>query len=751
MRSRLRCSVSLWVLASLVVLGANAAQAQAQAEQGSVALDPVEVSAERTDGKPAGNYVTRRSTAGTKTDAAIETTPISISVVNGKQMETQGAQTVQDALRYEVGVVSDARPGSRYDSIFMRGFGGFGGNANYVQFWDGLRLFKGLNYAMPSVDTYLLDSIDIVRGPMSTIYGQTNPGGSIDLVSKWPDPDALNEVFATVGSHGQFEGGVDLNGRLTPDGSLLYRFIAVGRRTNTEVEGSEGERVLVAPMLAWRPNVDTRIELQATYQRDPESYYSTWLPALGTLQPNPNGRFPRSFSPNDSPFSGFDRTQWSLGYRIEHDLDDTWTLRQNLRFLSLDTEFNALSVPPGGSAWAAAASCNGIAYRCLALSPSRYVESLEGLAADNQAEAKFMTGPFAHTVLLGVDVQRFDAQSRYGTGTTTYVDYLSPDWPDIATPAATTKQTTDRWQVGGYAQDQIEFGNWRALLGVQEDYVNADTATTSLTTGSRTGFTNENDAFTWRAGLLYAFERGLAPYVSYATSFDPVTGTGYGGVPFEPTTAQQFEAGIKYQPRDFAGLFTLAWFDLTQQNVLTTDTAHTSTNTSVTLCSSPACQTQVGEVHSQGLEVSGKAELLPGLNLTLAYAYTDAEVTRSNIAGVEGKVPVGVPEHSGSVWADYTWRTGWLSGFTIGGGARYVGETYGDQTNTDAMKVDGRVLFDAAMHYDFGGTPGRDDGWRLSVTATNLADKYYVSACASANQCFVGTGRTVLATLAYRW
>lgn len=751
MRSRLHSSASIPALAGLILLQAVAAKAQTASGDDSVQLDAVEVSAERTDGKRAEGYVVRRTSAGTKTDAAIETTPISISVVDSAQIEAQGSQTVQEALRYEVGVISDARPGGRYDSIFMRGFGGFGGNANYVQFWDGLRLFKGLNYAVPSIDPYLLQSIAIVRGPMSTIYGQTNPGGSIDLVSKWPDANAKNEVFTGVGTYGEVEGGVDLNGKLTPDGSLLYRFIGIGRRTNTEVDGSEGQRVLLAPMLTWQPNADTRIQFQATYQRDPESYYSTWLPALGTLQSNPNGQFPRSFSPSESSFTGFDRTQWSVGYRIEHDVNDTWTLRQNLRYLELDTEFNALSVPAGGSAWASAAACNGIAYRCLALSPSRYVEHLEGVALDNQAEAKFATGPFQHTVLFGVDLQRYDARSRYGTGSSVYVDYLSPTWPDITTPTLTTQQTTSRLQLGGYAQDQITFGNWHALIGVREDYLNADTDTTVLSSGKRTGFTNEDSAFTYRAGLLYEFENGVAPYVSYATSFDPVVGTGYGGVPFEPTTAQQFEAGVKYQPRNFPGLFTLSYFDLTQQNVLTTDTAHTSTDTSVTLCSSATCQTQIGEVNSRGIEVSGKAEVLPGLNLMLAYAYTDAEVTKSNVTGVQGKVPVGVPEHSGSAWADYTWRTGALAGLTLGGGARYVGETFGDQTNTEAMKVGGRVLFDAALHYDFGGTPGGDDGWRFSLTATNLADKYYVSACASANQCFVGTGRAVLATLAYRW
>ncbi|MBS9478946.1 TonB-dependent siderophore receptor [Ancylobacter radicis] len=737
---------------TLALLGLPAAPALAQSTPpaGTVALDPIEVEADSGEDETDG-YVARTTSAATKTDAAIETTPISISVVTSEQIEAQGSQTVQEALRYEAGVIADARPGNRYDSIIMRGFGGFGGNANYVQFWDGLKLFKGLNYAVPSIDPYLLSSINVVRGPMSSIYGQSNPGGSVDLVSKWPDPKAQNEIIAGIGSYGELELGADLNGKLTEDGSALYRIIALGRRTETDVEGSEGQRLLIAPMVSFQPSENTRVQLQATYERDPESYYSTWLPALGTLQANPNGQIPRDFSPSEDSYSGFDRTQWSLAYRIEHDLDSVWTLRQNFRFLDVETDFKALSALANANVWRAASGCGGVSYLCMGLSPSRYIETLQGVTLDNQAQADFATGEIAHTLLIGADVQYYEAESTYGTGSTVYVNYLNPTWPSISSPTLTTRQNADRTQVGAYAQDQMTYGNWHALLGIREDYLSGSTSTETLATGSTVSYDNEDTAFTYRAGLLYQFDNGLAPYVSYATSFDPVMGTGYGGVPFEPTTAEQFEVGAKYQPTTFNGLFTISYFDLTQQNVLTTDTAHTSTNTAVTLCSSSTCQTQTGEVESKGLEISGKAEILPGFNVMVSYAYTDAVVTQSNVAGVEGKAPVGVPRNAASAWADYTWSTGTLKGLTIGGGARYVGETYGDQTNTAAMIVPDRVLFDAALHYDFGGKPGGDDGWRLSVTATNLANKYYVSACASAYQCFIGTGRTVLATLAYHW
>ncbi|WP_051356318.1 TonB-dependent siderophore receptor [Azorhizobium doebereinerae] len=745
------CLSSSIIALAFLSLGApaRAETAAKPSTEGSIPLDTVDVNA---DGSPADQgFVARQARAGTKTEAPLAQTPLAVSVVTREQMDNQGAQTVQEALHYEVGVVSDARPGNRYDTVFIRGFGGFGGNANYIQYWDGLRIFKGLNYAVPGLDPYLLERIDVARGPVSSVYGQGSPGGAIDIISKWPDIAAKNEVFATIGNHGTAETGVDLNGRLNADGSLLYRFVGVGRLDGTDVDAPDSKRVVVAPMIAWQPNESTRLRVQLTYENDPSSYYSMWLPALGTLQVNPSGQIPRDFYANNPSFGGFTREQTTLAYQFEHSIDNVWTVRQNFRYIWLDTDFEALSVPASGSAWAAASACGGYSYRCLALSASRYVESVSGGALDNQAIAKFSTGPLDHKLLLGADLQRYDASSLYGTGATSYVNVQAPVWSVVASPSLNTQQDASRMQVGGYAQDQINYGDWHALLGVREDYVHSETTTTALTSRTQTSFTNDDSAFTYRAGLLYQFRNGIAPYVSYATSFDPAMGTGYGGTPFLPTTGQSFEAGVKYQPTLFNGLFTVSYFDITQQNVLTTDTQHTSTNTAVTLCSAATCQTQTGEINSRGIEVSGKAEILPKMNLTLAYAYTDAEVTKSNVSGVQGKVPVGVPQNAASAWLDYTWVNGWAKGVTLGGGARYVGETYGDQTNTAAMVVPERVLFDAAVHYDFGGTPGKGDGWRASVTATNLTDKYYVSACASANQCFVGTGRTVLGTLAYHW
>jgi iron complex outermembrane receptor protein len=118
---------------------------------------------------------------------------------------------------------------------------------------------------------------------------------------------------------------------------------------------------------------------------------------------------------------------------------------------------------------------------------------------------------------------------------------------------------------------------------------------------------------------------------------------------------------------------------------------------------------------------------------------------------IQGKKPVGAPADTASVWADYTIQTGALTGFGFGGGVRYIGSSYGDNINSAAMVVPAYTLGDAQVHYDLAGLSPQLKGWKLAVNMTNIFDKTYVSACASATQCFYGNGRSTLGTIRYQW
>lgn len=752
---------------SLLLLGgalASISGTSAQAAPGTrtgataeeVTLDALSVEGSGSPGGgPSVGYAPAVTATGTKTATPIGRTPQSITVVPRAQIEAQASLTVSQALRYEPGLAAETRGGNRSDSVFIRGFGGFGGNASYVQFLDNLRLPKGVNYAIPSIEPYLLERIDVLHGPASVLYGQSNPGGLVNLVGKRPLAVPYNEVITRIGNYGHVEGGFDLSGPVDPEGHLLYRLIGLGRDTDTAVRDSSNQRMMIAPMLTWRPDAATTLSVQGLYQRDPNSFHSNWMPALGTLLRNPNGQIPYTFQSGNPLYNSFSRDQAAFSYQFEHMFDDTLAVRQNFRYFHLDTDFKAFSVPAGGSPYAAASLCSGRTYLCLARTPQRYVESLDAIALDNEAEAHFWTGPLKHTVLTGLGYLWTGPTAKYGTGTTSYVNYLTAAYGAFAVPGLTTEQRQNNSQLGLYGEDQIQWGNWNLQAGIRHDWARNWARTTTLSTGRSTVAETDSEATTWRVGLLYRFENGLAPFADYATSFEPQAGTGYGGTPFQPTTGEQYEVGIKYQPPGVDALLQVAAFDLTQYNVLTTDTAHTSTNTAVTGCSAPVCQVQTGAINSKGVEFSAKASPLPGLALIASYGYAGVRVTRSSVVtdgvSVQGKRPVGVPDQTIAGWGDYTFQSGELRGFGFGGGLRYIGASFGDAVNSAAYKVPGYLLLDAQVHYDFGAVNPALRGLTAAVNATNLFDKQYVSACASANQCFYGTSRTILATVSYRW
>ncbi|MGY3621452.1 iron complex outermembrane receptor protein [Bradyrhizobium sp. USDA 10063] len=715
---------------------------------------PTSDAARETARGPVRGVVAHRTGTGSKTDSSLLEIPQSVTVVTQHQIETQGARTVAEALRYEPGVVSESRVGDRFDNVFIRGFGGFGGNANYLHFWDGLRLPRGVSYAMPSIDPYLLERVEILRGPASVLYGQNNLGGMVNLISKSPTPASQGEVMTRFGDHNRIEGGFDISGPLTQDGRLLYRLIGLARKADTDVNYTTTERELIAPMITWRPTLDTTFTIRALHDRDPSSYQPNWLPALGTLQRNPNGQIPRDFFSGHPNYNGYDRTQDSIGYEFEHHFDETWTVRQNFRYMSLSSDFKALSV----TGFAAGSTCGAgaITNLCLVRQSTHYIEDLKAAAIDNQAEAKFATGWLQHTVLMGVDYQASSASATFGNGTSPNINYLNPNYGMIAAPALTSQTQQDREQTGLYLQDQMRLGKLAMVLGVRNDWANATSDTKTIATGAYTNRSHPSDsATTWRAGATYLFDNGLAPYASYSTSFEPTIGTDYTGAAFVPTTGEQYEVGVKYQPIGFNGLFMVSLFDTTQNNVLTLDTTHLYTAYPACTQSGPNCQIQQGQVRSKGVEFSAKLTPLPGLDVIAAYSHTDIEITKSTqvVSGipVEGKVPVGAPANTASLWVDYTIQGGALAGFGFGGGIRYVGESFGDNINSMAMIVPAYTLADAMVHYDLYGLSPQLKGWKLAVNMTNVFDKTYVSACASATQCFYGNGRSTMGTIRYQW
>ena len=717
------------LLASVLPGLAGAAQAQTALAPVDTALElptvSVQDTAERANG-PVQGFAAQRSATGTKTDSAIESTPAAITVVPRTQIELQDARSLNEALRYTSGINTSTRGvsgGGRYDQFSLRGFGGVGSPG--TNFLDGMRL-QGAGYSTPQLDTYSLERIEILKGPASILYGQANPAGLINQVRKLPTETGFHEVGIEGGSFGTVQGTADLSGRLNESGSLLGRITGLVRQTDGQVtqKGGEERRVLVQPSVTYKPDDKTTITLQALYQRDPLGGYYGAVPAVGSALYNPLGRTARDFYDGEPGHEKYDRTQTSVGYQAEHRFSDSFTVRQNFRYYRVNSDY--ASVYSSGLRPDNRTVLRGVADS---------VGHATTFTVDNQAVLRVDTGPVRHTLLAGLDYIRSDGDFVYRINSTAgpNLDLFRPVYGQaVRIPAISTStyQTLD--QLGFYFQDQLQVGKLTVLLGGRNDWAGQDT-NNRLT---RVQVGTHDQAFTGRAGIIYNFDNGIAPYYSYSESFQPTSGTDRTGSPFKPTSGTSHEVGIKYAPPGWNSIFTIDYFDTRQSNVLTTDPV------------APTFSIQTGEIRSRGVEAEAHASPMPGLNVVTAFTYLDAKYVNDN-SGLQGKVLYAAPKNSASGFADYTIQSGPLEGFGFGGGVRYIGNSQGNPTNTFVVK--GTTLFDAVVHYDVDKLFPRIKGARFQVNATNIADRRYVAACFSNTSCFYGPQRQVLASLKYRW
>ncbi|GEC16935.1 ligand-gated channel [Nitrobacter winogradskyi] len=675
------------------------------APSGAISLDTIDVQGETAWG-PVNGFVASRSATATKTDTPIIEVPQSISVVTRDQMQTRQVQSLPETLRYTAGVHAEMGGNQTDFAVAMRGFNAGG------TYLNGLRTLNN-----HSVDPYGLERVEVMRGPASVLYGQGQPSGIIGLVTKRPTEKALHEVQLQGGNFGRKGGAFDFGGPVTSDNTLLYRFTGLIRESGNGIDFSNDQRTFLSGAVTWRPTAATEITAFSVYQKtDFRANYG--LPAQGTVLPNPNGRIPITRFIGEPNVSQRNAEMAVVGYNLEHRATDSVIFRQNLQYSH--EGYNTDDIAPSGLQ-ADLRTLNREAYR------SRF--SWDTFAIDNQAELKATTGVLHHTVLFGVDYRW-----RKSTETATYdgvvgpLDVFAPVYGSpVFIPADNYGPRQNQNFTGIYLQDQIKLDRWILTLGGRHDW--ADSKTTNIFNPNGTVTSQNDSAFTKRAGLGYEFDSGVVPYISYADSFLPISGTTFDGTPFKPESGVQYEAGIKYQPKDMNLRMTAAVYDLKRQNVTTPDPDH------------PGRSIQTGEVTSRGFEFEAVASLTSNLNLTAAYAYNDARVTRSNGANL-GKRPVTMPPHVASLWADYTIREGALNGLGLGGGVRYVSASAGDSLNT--FYAPAYTVVDAMARYDI-------DNWRVLINVSNLFDNQYVGGCFSPVQCNVGRVRTVIGTVTYRW
>ncbi|RFC36834.1 MAG: iron complex outermembrane recepter protein [Candidatus Nitrotoga sp. SPKER] len=669
---------------------------------------------------PVVGYVAKHSRTATKTDIPILEIPQSISVIGQEEIAARGAQDMARALTYTPGVVSETYgpAGLLTDYIAVRGF-------EIPHHLDGMQLptWNGNNSAW-ATETWGLERIEVLKGPASVLYGQAAPGGLLNMVSKRPTNQSINEARITYGSFNRRQAAVDLSGPVSTNSDFAYRLVALARDTGDQFDFVQQKRTYIAPSLMWTPSADTRLTLLSSFLNDDQSGSRGALPIEGTLRPNPNGTLPRNRTDTD-PSDRFQRRQYSVGYELEHALNNGVSFQSKLRYADVRFRQNDFTYSTG---WITNADGNPSDYRTVRRSTLSFPGQHRALNADNSVRAEFNVGAVKHRLLAGVDYQRLRQSYQLGFSDVPDVDLYTPVYLPFTKPDLILSIGQRSDQLGLYIQDQMKLG--RVILTMSGRHDRVETSSISGTVDSPTLDAQKDRAFTGRVGLGYLFDSGVSPYASYSTSFRPAVGLNALGATFEPTTGEQIEAGIKYQPSGRNVSATASVFRLVQQNMLTIDPVNVG------------FQKQAGEVRVDGIELEGKANLASGLDMTLAAAWLDPVVTRSN-DGIQGNRLGNTPKVQASSWLNYRLPFG----MEMGLGVRHMGSTYNASNNVSTPAY---TLVDAAMHMNLVKLNPALRGARLSLTVNNLSDKHYFNACLEST-CYSGAKRTVNMALGYIW
>lgn len=676
--------------------------------QGTTQLDALVVDG----GGTPGGYAQVQTSAGSKLSVAVTKIPQSVSVVTRDQLDQYPNASAAQVLRNTAGVSTETYgTDADTDWFYIRGF-----QAEQTGvFMDGLPLYQ-TGFGTFLVDPFLLEQVEVLKGPASVLYGGASVGGIVNFTGKRPRDERFLRTETGINNFGNAYIGVD-GGDVLADGDLAYRVTGKLSGGGWETDKARDLRGVIQGSATWSPSDQTELTVYGSYQNVGLVHTSSgFLPYVGTAIDAPGGvRIPRDLYYGEEGFDRYDRQQVMLGYELEHDINGDWSVRQNARYAGVNLIEDY--VYSGGVL--TGSELNRFAFG--------HETQVGTVSIDTQLEGHFTTGALDHALLLGFDYKHYGIDERQGFAAVDGLDVLNPVYGAAIPPLFYYRDDVITMnQAGFYVQDQIAFDSLILTLNGRYDHVwtAIDNRMTPVNSASR-----EEGNFSGRVGLAYEFDNGITPYVSYATSFNPSLSTDAAGNLFRSETGEQWEAGIKYDPAFFDSLITASIFNINRNNVVGPDP------------SNPLVQAAVGQVNVRGAELEALANV-SDFTLRGALTYLEAEVLQSAGATPAGNSPVQVPTLTASLGIDYTFADGAFEGLTMGAGMRYLGESWADPANT--AKVPDAALFDASLRYE-------KDDWGVALNINNIFDTSYVSSCQSLTSCGYGAGRTATVSLHKSW
>lgn len=628
--------------------------------------------------------------------------PNSSAVLDRDDLDTQGARKLDQALHYQAGVLSEPfGADNKVEWFKIRGF-------DASMSLDGTPTTPN-GYFVWKPELFGVESVEVLKGPNSLVFGASEPGGVVNLVTKRPHKEEALRLQAEAGHRARLGMGLDYNGIANEAGTAYYRIVAQARREDGMQRHTDMKSYYLAPSFTFDFSPRTSLTLLTSFQRDSGRPTNGFLPAYGTIIGTPYGRIDRRLNAGEPGFDYLDRKQLSAGWLLSHEISPDWKFTQNYRYSRLDVDQrNVFAYGSDGD-------------RTLMRGYTLTDGVTRNHYIDNRISGTLRVGKHvALKPVIGFDYLKSDTSGRNnGFGIAPDLDMFAPVY---GTPfsANASPYDLDTRQLGVYTSAQLLIGErWTFTAGVRHDRARSN--------GNIDGADTEYDVShnSVNIGAMYISDFGISPYISYSESFKPIGGIDGYGRSYQPYEAKQTEVGVKLEPSWLDGNVTIAYFDIEEKNALISDASN--------------IQIQSGTRHNKGIEIQGDFKLAANTALKLSYTYNDSDQDVSDTLNV--RTPL-LPRHQASLWLSHRFGLPNGNGLTVAGGARYVGSTV-DERYYPGERIPSHTLLDLMMQYEI------NREWSLQLNARNLTDKTYVAACDF--YCYYGSGRTVDLQLRYQW
>jgi len=651
-------------------------------------------------GEQNGYNVPDASTA-TKTDTPLRDIPASIQVVPQQVLQDQGAVRLQDALQNVSGITQALNYlGSGSGGYIIRGFEQDG------NFRNGFR--DNDQYTLPEIAN--VEQIEVLKGPASVLFGQAEPGGIINIVTKQPLSEPYYAADFSIGSYDFYRPTIDFSGPLNLDKTLLYRLNVAYQNSGSFRDYVNTDRIFIAPSLSWKIDPKTKLTFDFEYLNNGTTD-DRGIVALGNAPaPIPISRF------LGVPGTNLEQVVYRASYRLEHQFSDNWQIRNAFSLTSSKTD--VLDV-------------YGTSLTNDELSRFAFNDRLttDNYSLQTEVIGKFATGSISHQTLFGIELNRTAGPVSYGLVSLPSINIFNPVYnatiPSNIPTISDVQTRTDT--LGIYFQDQITLLNNLKLIGGGR-FDSTNQRNNDLIAEVSTS--QYDQAFSPRIGIVYQPIHPISLYASYTSSFLPQTvGTlAANGSTFKPEQGTQYEVGVKGDLSKSISA-TLAAYQITKANVVDPDP------------NNPAFYIQVGEQRSRGVELDVTGKILPGWNIIASYAYTNAIITKDTEYPV-GNLLNNVAKNTASLWTTYEIQKGNLQGLGFGLGLYYVGDREGDLTNDFVLPSYFRT--DAALYYKL-------NKWKFALNIKNLFDVRYYEAAQTNTVIYPGAPLTLLGTVSVRF